>query len=123
MAILEGCVHKEMAEGRWAEMSVLDQMGNIGSEVSRALKAKRMGNEKRCQGAFERALELFDLTMECHRKEDCRLREICRAREELCDYFLGNEWGTDAEKMMKYYDEFAAMAREKRAMQKGGEKG
>lgn len=114
MAILEGCVHKELAEGRWAELSIAEQMGNIGSEVSRALKAKAMGNEKRWQGAFERALELFDLTMECWREAPGRLREVCRAREEFCDYFLGGELETDPAKMMKYYDEFAVLARAQR---------
>ena len=99
--------HREMAAGRWAEMSLAEQMGNIGSEVSRTLKARKMGNEARCMKAFERALELFDLTIECT-KEPWRLREICRAREEFCDYFMGNSWGTDAEKMMRYYDWCAA---------------
>lgn len=110
MVLLEGCTHKEMAAGRWAEMSLAEQMGNIGSEVSRSLKAKKMGNQKRFEGAFQRALELFDLTMVCT-KEPWRLKEICRAREEFCDYFLGNSWGTDPEKMMKYYDYFAILAR------------
>lgn len=79
--------HREMAAGRWAEMLLAEQMGNIGSEVSRTLKARKMGNEARCMKAFERALELFDLTIECT-KEPWRLREICRAREEFCDYFM-----------------------------------
>lgn len=87
------------------------RMGNIGSEVSRSLKAKKMGNEKRFQGAFERALELFDLTIECT-KEPGRLREVCRAREEFCDYFLGGEYETDPEKMIKYYNDFASYAME-----------
>lgn len=112
MVLLEGCQHKEMAAGRWAELSLAEQMGNIGSEVSRSLKAKKMGNEKRFQGAFERALELFDLTIACT-KDSGRLKEICRAREEFCDYFLGDEYRTDPVRMMKYYDDFAAFAREK----------
>ena len=35
------------------------------------------------------------------------LREVCRAREEFCDFFNGNSFGTDAKMMQKYYDEFA----------------
>ncbi len=111
--LLEGCVHKEMAAGRWAELTLAEQMGNIGSEVSRSLSAKKAGNEKRFQGAFERALELFDLTIDCT-KEPVRLREICRAREEFCDYFLGNEYKTDPAQMMKYYNDFAGYAMEHR---------
>lgn len=28
--------HKELAQGRWAQMPLAEQMANIGSEVSRA---------------------------------------------------------------------------------------
>ncbi len=102
-----------MAAGRWAEMSIAEQMGNIGSEVSRSLRAKKMGNEKLFEGAFGRALELFDLTIECT-SEPRRLREVCRAREEFCDFFLGDEYNTTAEQMMRYYDQFAMLARSRR---------
>lgn len=114
MVLLRGCQHREMAEGRWKSMTLAEQMGNIGSEVSRSLKAKKMGNEKRFQGAFERALELFDLTMECLRDSPARLREVCRAREEFCTYFLGGDFEVDEKKMMRYYDYFAMRAREER---------
>lgn len=112
MVLLAGCVHQEMAEGRWAELTLVEQMGNIGSEVSRSIKAKKIGNEKRFQGAFEWALELFDLTIACV-KDAGRLREICRAREEYCACFLGGDFEVDMERMMKYYNEFAALARSK----------
>ncbi len=114
MAEIKAYIHKEMAAGRWAELSLAEQMGNIGSEVSRSLKAKEMQNEKRFLGAFERALELFDLTIEGLRNQPARLREVCRAREEFCDYFYGGELKTDAAKMMKYYDEFAILARQRK---------
>ena len=32
--------HQELANGRWKEMPLALQMGNVGSEVSRALKWK-----------------------------------------------------------------------------------
>lgn len=110
------CQHKSLAEGGWAEMSFYLQMGNLGSEVSRALKWFGK-NEKRFRVSFERALELFDLTIEVANDEEVmsregKLKEVCRAREEFCDYFLGNNsWGTDAAKMMRYYDQFAMMGR------------
>lgn len=114
MVLLAGCQHKEMAAGRWEKMTLAEQMGNIGSEVSRALKARKMRNEKRFWGAFERALELFDLTMECHKAQAGILREICRAREEFCDHFYENEYNSTAEGLMRYYDQFAMRAREQR---------
>lgn len=92
-------------------MSLYAQLGNLGSEVSRSLKWYGK-NEKRFRASFERALELFDFTIECLVGDSAeRLREVCRAREEFCDYFMGNSWGTDAAKMMRYYDQFALFER------------
>ncbi len=116
------CEHKELADGGWERLSFELQMGNLGSEVSRSLKWFGK-NEKRFQVSFSRALELFDLTIEatCHDTSDpeklpsrsAKLKEVCRAREEFCDYFLSdNSWGTDPQKMQRYYDQFAILGRE-----------
>lgn len=104
--------HQSLVEdGSWARLSFAEQMGNIGSEVSRSLKWYGKKPE-RFEGAFERALELFDLTIFYLRgKDSAELREICLAREEFCDYFYGHELHTDPAKMQKYYDDFALKAR------------
>lgn len=93
----------------WAEKSLAFQMANIGSEVSRSLKNQH--KPARFDGAFNRALELFDFTIDCAVKKSspAALREICRAREEFCDYFNGNTFSTDPLKMQKYYDDFASL--------------
>ena len=98
--------HKNL-EKRWGENSFAFQMANIGSEVSRALK--NVSKPSRFQGAFNRALELFDFSIESAKNEDSapKLKELCRAREEFCDYFNGNTFHTDPKKMQKYYDNFA----------------
>ena len=115
------CEHKELASGRWSEMSFASQVGNLGSEVSRSLKWFGK-NEKRFQVSFNRTLELFDLTMEAARRSEeagaknepsrsAKLKEICRAREEFCDYFTnGNSWGTNPQRMLRYYDQFAILS-------------
>ncbi len=105
------CQHQSLANGDWAKLPFCLQMGNIGSEVSRSLKWFNK-NEKRFRVSFERALELFDLTIESSRAQRCQLKEVCRAREEFCDYFMGNSWGTQPEKMQRYYDQFALLGRE-----------
>ena len=46
----------EMDRQRWAQLSIYEQMGNIGAEVGRAVNATRNGNQKRAQGAIDRAL-------------------------------------------------------------------
>lgn len=104
------CQHQALANGRWAELPFCLQMGNVGSEVSRSLKWFGK-NEKRFQTSFERALELFDLTIECNLTQPARLKEVCRAREEFCDYFMGNSWHTQPDIMQRYYDQFAILGR------------
>ena len=66
----------------WARMTMFEQMGNIGSEVSRALAAKRQGDEKSATAALYRGLDLIDATAEAWAlKRSARTRELLRARE------------------------------------------
>ncbi len=104
-------IHRDLAAGRWHTLSLFEQLGNIGSEVSRAHRAKEAGNRDRMMKALERGLELFDLTIADPRHRT-RLREICRAREVVCDYFYGdNEYRSTGESLVKYFDAYARAAR------------
>lgn len=82
-------LHKKLTSGKWSELSLIKQLANIGSEVSRARKWQGK-DEKIFRGAVERALELFDLTLEDQRWRG-RLREIARTREIFCDTFFGGK--------------------------------
>ena len=102
--------HKDLTKS-WGSQDIAYQMANIGSEVSRALK--NQSKPSRFQGAFDRALELFDFSIAAaaKNKQVGALKELCRAREEFCDYFNDNYYQTDPVKMQKYYDEFATLIR------------
>jgi hypothetical protein len=103
-------IHKELAAGRWFELSLMDQLGNIGSEVSRAIKW-RGRDEKNYVGAVERCLDLFDLTLSDPRWTG-RRKEICRAREVFCDIVYGeSQYGTTLEDLDRYFTWFALVAR------------
>ena len=105
-------IHSKEARENWQKMLITMQMGNIGSEVSRALKWTEKGNEARAGSAIDRALELFDFTIESNIKNPARLTEILKAREEFCDYFFNqNSYHTDPVKMQKYYDGFVMIER------------
>ena len=98
----------ELAE-RWFAFSLAQQLANVGSEVSRALRW-RSRNPKIAQGALERALELIDLTLDDprHRASVARLREICRVREVLLDFLVGtNQYGSNEAALQRYFDVFA----------------
>ncbi|MDR1848073.1 MAG: hypothetical protein LBR17_08190 [Bacteroidales bacterium] len=73
-------VHKDLAAGRWGELSLNAQLGNVGSEVSRLLNRMKNGNSIAAQQTFERALELIDLTVFFAERYPV-LKEICRLRE------------------------------------------
>ncbi|MDO4753074.1 MAG: hypothetical protein Q4A36_02500 [Candidatus Saccharibacteria bacterium] len=112
-------IHSKEAREEWQKMPITLQMGNIGSEVSRSLKWTKQGNGLRANSAIDRALELFDFTIEANIKNHARLTEVLKAREEFCDYFFGNNsYHTDPAKMQKYYDGFVMIERLKPISQK-----
>lgn len=102
--------HGELADGRWRGLTFAEQMGNVGSEVSRALRWQGR-DQALFERAMERALELLDLTIGDPRWRS-RLKELVRARELLCDaFFGGNEYGSSLADLNRYFFLFALSAR------------
>lgn len=103
--------HKELAAGRWKELSLCEQMANIGSEVSRALSWREKGNTEYARKAAARALELLDLSLDSVESYPT-LKEIARLREAVVDYFFGsNEFSSSADLWRGYFDHFNYAAR------------
>ncbi len=100
-------IHGDSVVERWRRMTLAEQIGNIGSEVSRTASAQGKKNENRFNNALARALELFDLTLSDPRWRG-RLLEIGRMREVFCDTVLGgSEYGDNLVSLQKYFDQFA----------------
>jgi hypothetical protein len=96
-------------------MTVSEQLGNVGSEVERALRAHRATRTDRFQNAFDRALELFDLTATDPRWSGNRRQEILRAREQFCRIFFDETAEPDLGAFLTtYFLQFAAAARNAR---------
>lgn len=103
--------HHGLAEGRWNDLTLTEQLANIGSEVERTLRWKERGNQVYAMRAMDRALELFDLTLACPGNKG-RLREIARARELLLDYVFGeNDFMSSGDSLTGYFLPFAFAAR------------
>lgn len=103
--------HKDLAAGRWKELPLVEQMANIGSEVERALKWRAKNNAAYYRQAFERALELLDLTLESNKGYAC-LKEVARLREAIVDYFSGqNEFKSSDDIWRRYFLPFNYAAR------------
>ncbi len=104
--------HKNLANGRWFELSFMEQMADLGAEVGRAINWKNKGNAEYGQLAFERALELLWLTIEDKKNRGPKLKELCRLKEVLGDYFVGeNQYKSSDELLGKYFYPFNFAAR------------
>jgi hypothetical protein len=100
--------HPGLAAGRWQRLSLAEQLANVGAEVGRM---RRRPATEEGAAAFERALELLDLTLADPRWRG-RLREIARAREVLCDAADGGrEYGATLADLDRYFLDFAVAAR------------
>ena len=98
--------HQQLASGRWAKMSFFEQMANIGSEVERSIRWKEKNNQKYCQMAFERSLELLEFTI-ADSKNIKRLRELARLKEMLIDYFqFNNDYHSTDKSWSNYFFSF-----------------
>ena len=112
--------HKQMASGGWSRFSLLEQLGNIGSEVGRTIKWFRIKDD-RFESAFERALELFDLTLADDRWKG-RRKEIARSREVFCSLLIEPEkyenLDYELDSLDNYFLQFGIAARLKREKKK-----
>ena len=103
--------HKDLAAGRWSELRFVEQMANIGSEVERALNWQAKHNPGFSQKAYERSLELVDLTLDCA-TGFARLKELARVREAIVDYFSGaNQFKSTESSWKKYFFNFTFASR------------
>lgn len=102
--------HPGLADGGWSRLSLAQQLGNVGSDVGRALRWKDK-DPRLFEQAMLRALELLDLSIGDARWRG-RLKELTRAREMLCDaWFGGKEYGSDLDGLNRYFFHFALAAR------------
>jgi hypothetical protein len=98
-------------EKTWKNLSFIEQMANIGSEVERAINWKEKNKDKYSKKAFFRAIELFNLTL-LEIKSLSRLTEVARSRELFSDFFWGdNQYNSTKESWQKYFKAFNYLAR------------
>ena len=106
--------HQALAAGRCSHLPLVEQMANVGSEVERALNWRAKHKADYAVHAYERALELLDLTLMSVRGS-ARVREIARVREGMVDYFAGtNLYGSTDAAWRSYFLPFTVAARKTR---------
>ena len=105
--------HSQLASGRWQSMTLVEQLGNVGSEVGR-IRRWHGKDHQACEQAFTRAMELLDLTIQDPRWKG-RRKEMTRVRESLCDAMSGGEeYRSDWAGLDQYFYHFAVAARSRR---------
>jgi hypothetical protein len=98
----------------WNDKNLMEQLGNVGSEFSRALNWRSKGVEAQVDKCLLRALELLDSTI-ADPKNLNRLKELLRFRSGVCDFFYGkNEYGFTSENINQYFYWFGVAARNNR---------
>ena len=91
-----------MTKERWQKLSFFEQMANVGSEVERAILWRKKENPEYSHMAFDRALELLELTID-DAKNKRKLRELFRLREVLIDYFYFSNSFNSSDKLWQNY--------------------
>ena len=110
-------IHKDLEPSHWFTFSIFEQLANVGTDIARTIQWKQQGNIDYKTKAFERALELLDLTIADPKNRKGTLKEILRVREALIDHFVyDNECQTTDAYWQQYFFDFnyaAALARGK----------
>jgi len=102
--------HKELTKEKWQSLSFFEQMANIGAEIGRTINWSAK-DKKLSESAFCRGLELLDLTIDDQKNRN-KLKELCRLKEILADYFcFDNIYGSSDEKWNNYFYAFNYAAR------------
>lgn len=102
---------KGALEETWSRFTLMEQLGNIASEVGRARKWHGK-DAHRAEHAVEQAFTLIDLTQRDSRWRGGRLRELAIAKEAFADAVLGgHEYGSTLPDMERYFMQFALAAR------------
>ena len=95
-------LHQDLTKEKWHSLSLFEQMANVGAEVGRTINW-RIKNKEKSTAAIERGLELLDLTIE-DKKNKMHLKELCRLREVLADYFyFDNEYQSTDQHWNEYF--------------------
>lgn len=102
--------HKDLTLEKWAKYCLPEQLANIGSEVIRTLHWQET-DKPQAKLAFERSLELFDLT-KATKLPLPKLKEVARLREAWTDFIAGdNVYQTNSTMWEREFMHYTFLAR------------
>jgi hypothetical protein len=80
-------LHAQLTAERWSRFTLDQQVLMIANEMNRAAKLMDPGDLTRLRSAYERALELTDLTVRIHPERGLR-RELLRWRDLIASLYV-----------------------------------
>lgn len=103
----------QIDRAKWAKMSIFDQMGNISSEVGRALNAKKNNNTVDMENAVIRTLDLFNATIDnLIKTKSIKSKEVLRSKDQFLT-IVNKQKPTSQElnSLERYFTQFAIASR------------
>ena len=92
-----------MNKEKWNRLSYADQVSNVGSEISRAIRCKKAGKKVRSMQRYEYALQLIDLTKKDLKNEE-KFHELRMAEWKLREYMSDENNEISEENIMEFWD-------------------
>lgn len=100
-------IHTGLTLERWSKFSVFEQLANVGTDIARVFQGQKQNDIQYSEKAFDRAMELLDLTIADPKNRGSVLKELTRVREALKDYFVyDNEYQTTEAFWQQYFYDF-----------------
>jgi len=98
-------LHQGLTPEHWFKLSLMEQLANVGTDIERTINWRKRGKKEASDAAFDRAIELLDLTIADpkHKNQGGRLKELLRVREALADYFLFDNEYSSSDKLWSDY--------------------
>ena len=91
-----------MDRNRWHAAPFKWQMGNIASELSRAVQFEKAGDSSHRQASLTRAIALLVATVD-DIKNRSKAKELCRFKEVVADWYAGeNRYSIRREALRDY---------------------
>jgi len=97
-----------MDKQRWQQLSLSEQLGNIGSEISRARHWDKHNDRDSRNKALERILEYLDFMLDDKRLIG-RIKELARFREVIGDWYCDQQYYEISLEALESYCIFFAM--------------
>lgn len=99
-----------MNDEKWNKMSLAQKLGNIGSEVARAIYWQDKGESKEFDFCYHNILAMLNSTINGLQDQPLKRKELLLLKEVLVSYFEKRGFQKSKEALKNYFLPFALLA-------------